>query len=87
MYTENIGQRTKNRQTDRKTNYRGISILMDHWVSRITLVGLEKMSLRTENRQTDRETNYRGHSNPRWIIGLSGPILSSVQLFSTVCCV
>ena len=30
----------------------------------------------TENReQTDREFNYRGHSNPRWIVGLSGPIL------------
>ena len=29
----------------------------------------------TENRQTDRESNYRGHSNRRWIVGLSGPIM------------
>ena len=26
------------------------------------------------DRQTDREFNYRGHSNPSWIVGLSGPI-------------
>ena len=30
---------------------------------------------RTHREQTEnRETNYRGHSNPRWIVGLSGPI-------------
>ena len=29
---------------------------------------------KTENRQTDREFNYRGHSNPSWIVGMSGPI-------------
>ena len=28
----------------------------------------------THREQTDREFNYRGHSNPSWIMGLSGPI-------------
>ena len=27
-----------------------------------------------DREETDRESNYRGHSNPQWIVGLSGPI-------------
>ena len=42
-----------------------------------TAVGLESVTDReqTNTQRTDRESNYRGHSNRRWIVGLSGPIL------------
>ena len=30
------------------------------------------------DRQTDREFNYRGHSYPLWIVGVSGPIISTI---------
>ena len=43
-----------------------------------TAVGLEKQ---TENR----ESNYRGHSNHRWIVGLSGPIIISLFLIYLLC--
>ena len=29
----------------------------------------------TDRQTENRQTNYRGHSNPRWIAGLSGPII------------
>ena len=38
---------------------------------------------RTENRQTDRESNYRRHSNRRWMVGLSGPIIMVFGLAKT----
>ena len=39
-----------------------------------------------ENTQrTHREFNYRGHSNPWWIIGLSGPIHSGVMFGCDQC--
>ena len=30
----------------------------------------------TDRQTDDRASNYRGQSNRRWIVGLSGPILS-----------
>ena len=42
----------------------------------VQLENLMKTDRQRTDRQTDREFNYRGHSNPQWIVGLSGPILT-----------
>ena len=34
----------------------------------------------TDREQTDGESSYRGHSNCRWIVRLSGPILQNAIL-------
>ena len=46
-----------------------------------TAIGFIRKNVTEKGEQTDRQTdnresNYRGQSNRRWIVGLSGPILS-----------